>query len=224
MRNIILCGVWLTLILSSGWTAAQQVRWISDQIALDLRSGNSNRYRVIRMLDPGTRVTVLKVDNKAGFTQIRTAKGTRGWVNNSYLMEEPSARQQLAEAKALIAKLTSESIPVQQQLAQLQQQNTTLDRQLREAIHGKAQFEQELADIKEISSDAIALDSNNKTLMESNQLLQHEMDILKGENDRLEDGSDREWFINGVLAVGFGVLLAMVIPRIAPKRKHTDWR
>lgn len=218
-----LCGIWLLSLLS--WPAfAEQNKWLSDQLPLDLRSGNSNRYRVIKMLHPGTKVTVLKVDEKAGFTQVRTAGGTRGWVNNSYLMNEPAAREQLTEARDLIAKLTNDSQPIRAQLADLQGQNALLSRQLEEAISSKNQFETELASITEISSNAVALDRNNKNLMESNQLLQHEIDVLKGENDRLEDGSDREWFVNGIFAVGFGVLLALVIPRITPKRKHTEWQ
>jgi SH3 domain protein len=223
VKNLMLCGVWLLSLLS--WPAvAEQTRWMSDQLPLDLRSGNSNRYRVIKMLNPGTQVTVLKVDQKAGFTQVRTAGGTRGWVNNSYLMNEPTAREQLVEAKDLIAKLTNDSQPIQAQLADLQGQSALLSRQLEEAIASKTQFESELASITEISANAVALDRNNKNLMESNQLLQHEIDVLKGENDRLEDGSDREWFVNGIFAVGFGVLLALVIPRITPKRKHTEWQ
>lgn len=223
MKNLMLCGIWLLSLLS--WPAfAEQNKWLSDQLPLDLRSGNSNRYRVIKMLNPGTKVTVLKVDEKAGFTQVRTAGGTRGWVNNSYLMNEPAAREQLTEARDLIAKLTNDSQPIRAQLADLQGQNALLSRQLEEAISSKNQFETELASITEISSNAVALDRNNKNLMESNQLLQHEIDVLKGENDRLEDGSDREWFVNGIFAVGFGVLLALVIPRITPKRKHTEWQ
>ena len=191
---------------------------------LDLRSGNSNRYRVIKMLDPGTKVTVLRVDKKAGFTHIRIPEGTRGWVNNSYLMTEPSAREQLSKAKELIAKLTNDSQPIQAQLADMQGQNAILGRQLEEALSGKNQFEAELTHITEVSANAVTLDRSNKNLMESNQLLQHEIDVLKGENDRLNERSNREWFVNGVFAVGFGVLLVLVIPRIAPKRKHSEWQ
>ena len=81
-----------------------------------------------------------------------------------------------------------------------------------------------MARIAEASANALALDDSNKSLMETNQLLQHEIDVLKGENERLEDGSSQEWFLNGALAVGFGVLLAIVIPRLSPKRKHNEWR
>lgn len=224
MKYVMLCGVWLATLVLTGTSAAAETRWVSDQLPLDLRSGNSNRYRVLKMLKPGTPVTVLKVDREAGFIQVEIPNGTRGWLNNTYLMNEPSARQQLAEAKALIAKLTNESQPVRAQLVEVQQQNTLLGRQLEEASNSRDQFEKELAKVTEISSNAISLDRNNKNLMESNQLLQHEIDVLKGENDRLEDGSDREWFMNGVLAVGFGVLLALLIPRITPKRKHTEWQ
>lgn len=223
MKKLVLCGIWLLSLLS--WPAvAAQTQWISDQMPLDLRSGNSNRYRVIKMLDPGTKVTVLRVDKKAGFTHIRIAEGTRGWVNNSYLMTEPSARKQLSEAKKLITKLTSDSQPIQAQLADMQGENALLSRQLEEALSGKNQFESKLTHITEVSANAVTLDRNNKNLMESNQLLQHEIDVLKGENDRLKDGSNRDWFVNGVFAVGFGVLLALVIPRITPKRKNTEWQ
>jgi SH3 domain protein len=224
VKIFLLCSLWLLLPLTSWNAAAEQTRWLSDQLPLDLRSGNSNRYRVIKMLEPGTKVRVLKVDKKAGFSQIKTEDGSRGWVNNSYLMEEPSGREQLAEAQALIEQLTSENEPLKAQVIDLQAQAEQLSLQLEAATSSSREAQAELAHISEISSDAISLDRNNKKLMESNQLLQHEIDVLKGENTRLADGSNREWFINGVFAVGFGVLLALVIPRITPKRKHTEWR
>jgi SH3 domain protein len=210
--------------LTSLDAVAAQTRWLSDQLPLDLRSGNSNRYRVIKMLEPGTKVSVLKVDRKAGFTQIRTEDGTRGWVNNTYLMEEPSGREQLLEAQARVEQLTSENETLNAQLADLQSQVLQLSQQLETAIAASSEARAELTHISEISADAISLDRNNKKLMESNQLLQHEIDVLKGENARLEDASNREWFINGVFAVGFGALLALVIPRITPKRKRDEWR
>ncbi len=224
MRIFLLCSLWLVLPLISWNAAAAQTRWLSDQLPLDLRSGNSNRYRVIKMLEPGTKVSVLKVDKKAGFSQIKTEDGVRGWVNNSYLIEEPAAREQLAEAKIQIEQLTNEIEPLKAQVIDLLAQTEQLSLQLEAATSSSREAQAELTHISEISSDAISLDRNNKKLMESNQLLQHEIDVLKGENTRLEDGSNREWFINGVFAVGFGVLLALVIPRITPKRKRTEWR
>ncbi len=224
MKIFLLCGVWLLMPLISLDAVAAQTRWLSDQMPLDLRSGNSNRYRVIKMLESGTKVTLLKVDSKAGFSQIRTEDGTRGWVNNSYLMEEPSGREQLAEAQARIEQLTSENEPLKTQVVDLQAQLEQLNQQLEAALAVGSEARAELTHITEISADAISLDRNNKKLMESNQLLQHEIDVLKGENARLGDSSNREWFINGVFAVGFGVLLALIIPRITPKRKRNEWR
>ncbi len=224
MKIFLLCGLWLLLPLTSLDAVAAQTRWLSDQLPLDLRSGNSNRYRVIKMLEPGTKVTVLKVDRKAGFTQIRTEDGTRGWVNNTYLMEEPSGREQLLEVQTRIEQLTSENEILEAQVAELQSQGAQLSQQLETAVATSSEARAELTHISEISADAISLDRNNKKLMESNQLLQHEIDVLKGENARLEDVSNREWFINGVFAVGFGALLALLIPRITPKRKRDEWR
>ena len=213
------------LVLPVSWSVqAQQTRWISDQLPLDMRSGNSNAYRVIKMLEPGTRVSLLKVDSKTQFSQVSMADGTKGWLANRYLMKEPSGREQLAKAKASIARLTTASQPLQNELSTLNQRNETLSLQLEEAISTRARLEQELAHVNEVSSNAVALDSSNQSLMETNQLLQHEIDVLKGENGRLLDDSTREWFLNGVFAVGFGALLAIIIPRIVPRRKSNEWR
>ncbi len=224
MKIFLLFGLWLLLPLLSPDTVAAQTRWLSDQLPLDLRSGNSNRYRVIKMLEPGTKVSLLKVDRKAGFSQIRMEDGTRGWVNNTYLMEEPSGREQLADAQALIEQLTGENEPLKARVAELEARVEQLNQQLQTAVSSEGEARAELTHIAEISADAISLDRNNKKLMESNQLLQHEIDVLKGENARLGDSSNREWFVNGVFAVGFGALLALVIPRITPKRKRNEWR
>jgi SH3 domain protein len=54
-------------------------------------------------------------------------------------------------------------------------------------------------------------------------MLKNEIDVLTADNDRLKDKSDIEWFMNGVGAVGFGVLLALIIPRLKFKKRKSDW-
>jgi SH3 domain protein len=216
---IVICS---TLPLAIAY--AGQKQWVSDQLPLDMRSGNSNGHRVIKMLEPGTMVTVLKVDKKAQFTQVVTSEGTKGWLTNRYLMSQPSGREQLAKAQATIAKLRQGSEPLHANLITLEQQVATLDEQLAKATGKSESSERELAHIQEVSANAMTLDKSNQSLMEANQLLQHELDVLEGENSRLNDSSKQAWFIKGALAVCLGAILAIAIPHISPSRTSKEWR
>lgn len=202
---------------------AQDVRWVTDQQTLDLRSGPNNQYKIVKYLRPGTRLRILEVNTDTDFSKVAMDNGFEGWINNRYLMNEPSGRAQLAKAKATIARLTNDSQPLRKQLLELETSNTQLTSKLGTANANGKRLSKELERIKTVSSGAIELDRSNKSLMENNQLLQHEIDVLKAENERLEDESDREWFLNGAFVVAFGAFLAMIIPRLTPKRKHTEW-
>jgi SH3 domain protein len=81
----------------------------------------------------------------------------------------------------------------------------------------------ELSALKKLSANAINIANSNKSLGENNQMLKNEIDVLTADNDRLKDKSDLEWFMNGVGAVGFGVLLALIIPRLKFKKRKSDW-
>ena len=96
VRSLLLGIVCLCCMLPPAMGVAGQTRWVSDQLPLDMRSGNSNAYRVIKMLDPGTKVNVLKVDDKAQFSQVVTAedintiahqaaKGTANFQNRPFV-------------------------------------------------------------------------------------------------------------------------------------------
>jgi SH3 domain protein len=219
-------GILTLVLLPLSWPAlGQQNRWVSDQLPLDMRSGPSNAHRVIKMLEPGTRVKVLQVDRKAEFSEVMISNSsTRGWLANRYLSDQPSAREQLEQAKATAARLSADVQPLKEEIARLKQDNATLQQQLEESTGSRSKLEQDLAHVREVSADAVALDETNQSLIESNQLLQHELDVLKAENERLGDSSRREWFLYGAFAVALGALLTLIIPRFTRKRSSNEWR
>lgn len=216
---LLLCGTLHPII-----SAAAQTQWISDKLPLDMRSGPSNEYRIIKMLAPGTPITVIAVDEQAQFSEVVTEEGTKGWLTNRYLMNEPSAREQLDQAKSAIAKLRTGKEPLQERLTELEKETNSLSAQLAEATTQRDDAVKQLNHIKEVSANAIDLDNSNQSLMEANQLLQHEIDVLQGENSRLSDNSSSAWFIKGALAVGLGALLTLAIPHVTPSRKNREWR
>jgi SH3 domain protein len=47
---------------------------------------------------------------------------------------------------------------------------------------------------------------------------------LQADNQRLLDSTENEAFLNGALAVGLGVLITLLVPRLWPKkRRSTSW-
>ena len=77
-------------------------------------------------------------------------------------------------------------------------------------------------ELKRISANAIKLDSDNRRLLESNQMLSSEVDVLKTDNARLRENKENEFFLNGAFAVLIGVMIALIAPRLMPKRR-SEW-
>jgi SH3 domain protein len=91
----------LTLMLASA--AAAEQAWVADELRVNLRSGSSNRYRVIGTIGTGDKVTIL--DRIEGWTLVRTDESKEGWIPAGYLNAEPPARVTLVERDRRIAEL-----------------------------------------------------------------------------------------------------------------------
>ena len=65
---------------------------------------------------------------------------------------------------------------------------------------------------------------DNRRLVEESENLRSEVEMLEAENQRLHDKLESEDFLNGALAVLLGVIIALVAPRLQPKRrKSSSW-
>ncbi len=151
----IACVVFVTVMGGAGLAYAQTA-YISDNLTVPLRSGPSNANRILhRGLPSGTQLEVLARDEDSGFVQIRTTRGTEGWLPEQYLLDEPIARDRLVVANRRISELSG---TVEQQRAQLgslnqekgqaDQSNTSLQRQVKT-------LERNLAELKRVSAGAI---------------------------------------------------------------------
>ncbi len=73
-----LSGVILLSFLISEPVFAKTVRYVSDELKIPLRSGASNKHRIIKFLRSGTALTVLSNEDK--FTEVEMRDGKSGWV------------------------------------------------------------------------------------------------------------------------------------------------
>src|SRR5687768_18582252 len=108
MRKLV-PGLLLALAAFFCASAPAATMYVSDQLTVPLRRGPSNTHRILHKgLPSGTALEVLGEDAAAGFTQVRMANGTEGWVPTQYLSQQPIARQQLAAATRRVESLEAQ--------------------------------------------------------------------------------------------------------------------
>jgi len=197
-------------------------RWISDQFEVTLRTGKSTQKSIIRVLASGSKVEMLEQDDGSGYTRVRTAGGTEGWLLTRYLVSAPIARLRLPELESRLRSSEASRNELSQQIRELQQERNALQNQVAKQAASSKSLQEQLDRIRKLSSETVQLDDQNKRL---NQRLIDSVlriDQLETENRELLAKSTREWFIVGAAVLTFGVLLGLLIPRLR-LRKKSGW-
>ncbi|GAB1259794.1 TIGR04211 family SH3 domain-containing protein [Aurantivibrio plasticivorans] len=215
--------VFMLLCITLASLAQAQTRYVSDELRINLRSGEGDQYRITKFLRSGTRMEILEAGSTEDWAKVRIASGEEGWVRTQYLQAEPIARDLLAQARKKIAELTALQNNLNSSSSELQQQNATLSAQLQESQELAEKLGRELDELKRISANAVQLNNANKQLMEQRQILDTEIDVLKAENERLSDNSNQTWFLYGAIAVIIGVLLTLILQKIRMRRSYSEW-
>lgn len=214
----------MTLLLCcTALATAQDVRYVSDQQLVPMRSGEGTQFRIVhRGLPSGTQLTLLQDNPDSGYSQVRTPGGTEGWILTRYLLRQPIARDQLAAAIDARKKAQQQVSAIKTQLQTLQQDLAETRKELDSNRAQLGKTGDELEEITRISSNAITLDKSNRQLVEQTEVLRSRIEVLEADNQRLLDSDSNEAFLNGALAVALGVLLTLIIPRVWPKRRASS--
>ncbi|MEM9256082.1 MAG: TIGR04211 family SH3 domain-containing protein [Pseudomonadota bacterium] len=223
MRSITIPA--LLLVVCCGSSLAQETRYVSDTQYVPLRSGAGTEYRIThRGLPSGTRLTVDRTSQDGVWSEITTDRGTSGWIRTQYLMQTVPAALQLQSAQAMATAAEERSATLEQELGALKLERSELQNQVTSSSSDLDTVSAELNQLKQISGKSVQLDTDNRRLIEQTETLRSEVEMLEAENQRLQDKLRSEDFINGALAVLMGVVIALVAPRLMPKRrKNSSW-
>ena len=203
--------------------AAEQIRYIDDTLYVPLRSGQSSQFRVVHKgLVSGTAVTLLETSEDGKYSLVRTRGGTEGWTQTRFLNEQPASRDLLKIANQSIDKLKQQNRDLQTRLTETRQQRQQINQQLSKTSKDFSKTQQELDTVKNISAQSLQLNEDNQRLLKENQMLKKQVNVLSTDNQRLNDNKENEAFLNGALAVAIGAILALLVPRLLPK-KRSDW-
>ncbi len=188
--------------------------WVSDEFEVMLRTGPSTSNAITRVLPSGTRLEMLERDATEEYSRVSTAGGTEGWILTRYLMEEPSAREQLQRLTAQLTSARSEGNSLGSQLAAITRQHDAATARISSLEREKQALESQLEEIKRTAANVLAIDQLNKELREQLTDAEIKVSTLEQENRELMGQTKRNWFLAGGLVLLVGVVLGLWLPRI----------
>ena len=202
---------------------AQDTQYISDMVLVPVRSGAGYDYRIVnRGLPSGTALLVVGQSDDGEWTEVETRGGTRGWIPTQYLQEEPPAGLLINDMRLELEQVRGERDRVVSQLNQSSSEVNEADETIVSLTTRLESTEAELTEVKRVSAAALDLDLMNQQLVAELESERSDADLLRLENVRLRERIANNQIMDGALAVLLGVILAVVAPRLWPKKKRQD--
>ena len=204
---------------------AEEIRYVSDKQFVPLRSGAGNNYRIVhRGIPSGTRLTVNNSLADGSWSEVTMENGNSGWIQPQFLMPDLPARLKLAAITAEAKKTDARNIDLEAQLNAINAERDELLNQVTGSDFELSGVSRELHELKKISGKSVQLDKDNRRLVEESENLRSDVEMLEAERLRLQEKLESEDFMNGAMAVLLGVIIALVAPRLIPKRrKNSSW-
>ena len=216
-KPLLFCILMMTATLAH----AQSVRYVTDQLRLEARTGPSTSHRITRMLESGTQVTVL--EESEGYSRIQLGNDTDAWILTRYLSPEPSARDQVAKAKTESQATLEENAQMKAALEEARSTGSKTQQDRIKLDRDNKRLSKELAQIRRTAASTLSIEQHNQELQIKVVNLERELQIAQQENMSLSDNSDRDWFVTGAGVLFGGIILGLTIPRMRWKKKSRGW-
>ncbi len=208
------------LSVVTGHIHAQTERYVTDSLRLETRQGPSTNHRITHMLSSGARVTVLEEDTETGYSRVALNDGSEVWILTRFLMGEPAARAQLAEAQENFTREREKARDLASQLEIMGQSASEIEQNRSALATDKKLLQTELAQIKQAAADTLAIKERNQSLNKQLEAASMNLDAATQRNRALKERSERNWFIAGAGVLLGGIIIGLVIPKIRWKRRR----
>jgi SH3 domain protein len=219
-RSVIKAVFLVVMLIPTAY--ADTVRYVSDNMEIQLRSGKTFKHAILKTLPSGMPVTVIQADPD-GYSRVRTRDGVEGWVLTRYLSSVPSARDRLAEAEQRLAAFKIENTQLKEQLKALAQQKTDAEKQRQEWVETSRRVNQELNSVRQTAASSLEIDHENKMMKSRLVSLERDLQTLQQENGRLKDRAARDWFVLGAAVVLVGLIIGLILPKLRWRRR-SSWQ
>ncbi|MEM7083459.1 MAG: TIGR04211 family SH3 domain-containing protein [Pseudomonadota bacterium] len=208
-------GAWLSVSLP----ASARTGYINDELEVTLRTGESTRNSIIRMLSSGERLDVLSTNEETGYARVTTEGGTEGFVLARFVTYQPIARDQLAIANQRLARNAERIAELEAELASVKGDNADYSASQSNLQSDNTRLTDELNDIRRTAANAIQTAEQNRTLTATKANLENQIQTLQAQNATLSARSRQVWFMAGAGTLILGIMAGLVLPRLKLKRR-----
>lgn len=220
VKNIITILLFSLFLSASLASVAGTTRYVSDELEINMRSGQGTKFGIRKMLKSGDKLEILEADPK-GYSKVRTNKGVTGWVLTRYLSNTPSTKNSLIASNQKVANLELELAKYKEELQSLSSQNAESGSANMSLQETAQRLKTELDDLRKTASNAVALNNENRQLKHQIQTIDDDMQSLIIENSTLKDSDAKSWFLIGAAVLFGGLLLGLILPRLRFQKKDS---
>jgi SH3 domain protein len=201
--------------------AWSDTRYVSDELSIPMRTGASNKHRIVYFPKSGTPLTVMETSDDGNYVRVTSPGGKEGWVETQYLMNQASARDRIVSVSKRLEKSRELEKQLKQQVKELNAENRELTEQVKQFQREIKSQESSMEKLKRISANPVALANKNKALEDEVSKLTSSNKQLSDENDMLTNESAKDWFVLGAVVSLGSLLFGLLITRINWKRKRS---
>jgi len=209
------------LLFTSMAAQAVEKRYVTDKLFIQLRSGPSNEYRILKVVQSGEHL--IYQGEEGDFTKVKTSKGVEGYVRSQYLVNEPVAKEKLILTNRELDNLKAELSTARKQVDELTSELEAAKSERAEASRSSTELERELERIRSVSENAIALDEKARKLSRKTQELELQVSTLSAENQELRGDRSLSYLIYGGGLVVVGIIGGLILPGLRGRRSNSGW-
>jgi SH3 domain protein len=192
--------------------ANARTAFVTDSVEIPLRSADTERSKIVKMLANGAPLTIFQENNENGYSYVQASNGAEGFILTRYLSNDPSARSQLEAATKKLEALQEENKQLKSNHSASQEIGKERDK-----------LSNELTELHQTAANAIQLKQQRDELQERVVTIERELQQYKRDNQALTDSSNQDWFLYGGGLALFGVLLGFILPKLSLRRRSSGW-
>ncbi|GAB4265339.1 MAG: hypothetical protein Kow0092_17600 [Deferrisomatales bacterium] len=189
-------------------SAPAQSAFVTERFEITLRSGPGLNFKILEMLPSGTALE--RLEDKEGWTRVRTPQGTEGWVVSRYVTPEPPKGPRLAAAQEELERLKAERQTLVRELEETRRKAVQAENRAERLSSELAEIRSRFDTWKESHKDVIAIRERAEGLEAEQASTRQELDRLRAENENLKAREKFYWFFSGVVVLSLGWVLGYV--------------
>ncbi len=212
--------LFFTLWLPANAQPATTVYVSDTNLEANLRSGTSQENRIIGMLRPGTKLTLLGEEN--GWAEVTLEDGRTGWILKRYLSERPPWRETAEQLQKENEQLRAQLNKVRTEYKQIMQESAEVQRQLNSQQVDFQSVQRDYDELKKSSTNYLNLKMAYENLQNEARQSKAKLDELEKAYGKLRTSRAIRWFLSGAGVLMLGWIVGSSMARMR-RRRSSDY-